>query len=147
MRICSIFSDHVQELSIWYRWLVCFIGKLKETTTVMNYKKLQTAVMSYKCLSISSQQELHSYLKNMFKLSKKNTSKLCITGPLWGESTGEQWIPHTKGQYCRMYYLIMMILWYFGEMEIGSYNRGYMGGSVQGWPTLICPQWCIVWSN
>ena len=28
----------------------------------------------------------------------KETSKLCITGPLLGESTGDQWIPLTKGQ-------------------------------------------------
>ena len=28
----------------------------------------------------------------------KNTIILLITGPLWGESTGNQWIPLTKGQ-------------------------------------------------
>ena len=30
--------------------------------------------------------------------SSKKTSKLHATGPLWGESTGDQWIPFTKGQ-------------------------------------------------
>ena len=28
----------------------------------------------------------------------KKASKPCIAGPLWGESTGDQWIPLTKGQ-------------------------------------------------
>ena len=30
--------------------------------------------------------------------TKNNTPKLCITAPLWGESTMYWWIPHTKGQ-------------------------------------------------
>ena len=29
------------------------------------------------------------------------TSKLCITGPLWENSTNHCWIPLTKGQQCR----------------------------------------------
>ena len=28
----------------------------------------------------------------------KKTLKLRATGPLWGEFTGDQWIPRTKGQ-------------------------------------------------
>ena len=34
-------------------------------------------------------------LKPIMKISSK---WLWITGPLCGESTGDQWIPHTKGQ-------------------------------------------------
>ena len=28
----------------------------------------------------------------------KKRSKLRVAGPLWGECTGDRWIPHTKGQ-------------------------------------------------
>ena len=35
------------------------------------------------------------------KLTIKKTSKPHITGPLWWESTGDRWIPFTKGQQCR----------------------------------------------
>ena len=30
------------------------------------------------------------------KTSSKKTSKLRVTGPLWGESTGHRWFPLTK---------------------------------------------------
>ena len=35
------------------------------------------------------------------------TSKLHISGPLWGEPTGHQWIPLTKGQHCRKHFHAM----------------------------------------
>ena len=35
--------------------------------------------------------------------------KLHITGPLWGESTGHQWIPLTKDQLCRKHLHIMIL--------------------------------------
>ena len=28
----------------------------------------------------------------------KGNIKACVTGPLWGESTGDWWIPLTNGQ-------------------------------------------------
>ena len=37
-----------------------------------------------------------------FKLTSRKTSNFHITGPLWGESTGDWWIPLTKGQKCRV---------------------------------------------
>ena len=38
------------------------------------------------------------FVQKLFQTSKKKISKLPITGPLWGESTFDQWIPLTKGQ-------------------------------------------------
>ena len=38
------------------------------------------------------------FVQHVFQTNTKETSKLCITGPLWGESTGYRWIPLTKGQ-------------------------------------------------
>ena len=32
------------------------------------------------------------------RAGNKETSKVGIAGPLWGESTGNRWIPLTKGQ-------------------------------------------------
>ena len=44
----------------------------------------------------------HNNLFNsLFRLTAKKTLKLCIPGPLWGESTGDWWIPLRKGQQCR----------------------------------------------
>ena len=41
----------------------------------------------------------------------KETSKVCITGPLWRESTGDWWIPLTKGQQCRKHFHFRMSSW------------------------------------
>ena len=41
---------------------------------------------------------LHCLFSSLHRLTSKETSKLYITGPLWGESTGDRWIPLTKGQ-------------------------------------------------
>ena len=38
------------------------------------------------------------YQRNLGQKKTPKTSKLCITVPLWGESTGHRWIPLTKGQ-------------------------------------------------
>ena len=35
---------------------------------------------------------------NLYNIMPVKTSNLHFTGPLWGESTGYQWIPLTKGQ-------------------------------------------------
>ena len=37
---------------------------------------------------------------NFSSVTAEKTSKLCITGPLWMESTGDRWIPSTKGLQC-----------------------------------------------
>ena len=42
--------------------------------------------------------QLFWLLNNLFRLTSNKTSKLCLTGPLWQESTSDWWIPLTKGQ-------------------------------------------------
>ena len=32
------------------------------------------------------------------KINNRENMQVFITGPLWGESTGDRWIPLTKGQ-------------------------------------------------
>ena len=38
-------------------------------------------------------------------------NKLRMTGPLWGKSTSDQWIPLTKGQWWRKYFHVMTSSW------------------------------------
>ena len=46
---------------------------------------------------VSNHQPHDCLLKCLFRCRSKKTSKLCHW-PLWGEFTGDQWIPCTKGQ-------------------------------------------------
>ena len=47
---------------------------------------------------VSYHQPLDCLLNRLFMRRSKKTSKLCVTDLLWGEFTGDRWIPHTKGQ-------------------------------------------------
>ena len=40
----------------------------------------------------------HRFFNSLNRLTTKIISKSSITGPLWGESTSDRWIPLTKGQ-------------------------------------------------
>ena len=45
------------------------------------------------------------YIWNSERLAKP---KICITGPLWGESTGDWWIPLTKDQLCGKHFHVLV---------------------------------------
>ena len=47
---------------------------------------------------ISTQWQPTYLFNSLFRLMTKTISKPHIAGSLWGESTGDQWIPLTKGQ-------------------------------------------------
>ena len=47
---------------------------------------------------VMSNQEIHCLFNSLFRLTTKETTKLPITGPLRGESSGHRSIPLTKGQ-------------------------------------------------
>ena len=53
--------------------------------------------------AVSNHQQLNCLFSRLFMLTPKKTSKLHITGPLWGESTSDGWIPLTKGQWFGSY--------------------------------------------
>ena len=44
-------------------------------------------------------------------LQRQQPVKLCITGPLWGKSTSDPWIPLSNGQWCRKHFQIMISSW------------------------------------
>ena len=48
---------------------------------------------------------------HLFTLTAKKIPKLCITGPLWGESTTNRWIPLTKGQKYGKSLYVMVATW------------------------------------
>ena len=53
-------------------------------------------LFSLKC--VTNHMQLDCLFNNMFSVTSKKTSKLCITGLLWGEYISDWWIPLTKGQ-------------------------------------------------
>ena len=59
----------------------------------------ESLVTSYELHDISNLWWLDRLFNSLFMLIIKKTSKLnIITGPLWGKTTGDWWIPLTKGQ-------------------------------------------------
>ena len=55
-------------------------------------------VMSHERYGTSNHQQFNCLPNRLSRAASKTTSKLGITGPLWGESTSDWWIPLTKGQ-------------------------------------------------
>ena len=65
------------------------------------WKDLRHPVMtSHERHGVSSHRQ-HDYLLKLFRLTSKNTQKVCITGPLWGKPPVTGWIPLTKGPVMR----------------------------------------------
>ena len=76
----------------------------------------QIELNTYLCFMLNNEDDITWYLKNhqqfhyfyffnsLPKLTTLITSNIHITGHLWGESTGDQGIPLTKGQYFRKHF-------------------------------------------
>ena len=56
----------------------------------------------------------------LFRETAKESSKFCITGPLWGESTGDRWIPFTNSKLNSFYWSTYSG---FTNIPILRYNR------------------------
>ena len=56
------------------------------------------SVMWHEHNGISNHWQLDCLFTSPFRVSATETSKFCITGALWQESTNDWWIPITKGQ-------------------------------------------------
>ena len=50
------------------------------------------------CILIGEFKRSQLFFNRLFRTTRNKTSEFCITGPLWGESTSDWWIPLTKGQ-------------------------------------------------
>ena len=53
---------------------------------------------------VPNQQQLDGLSNYLFKLTSNKTTKIRVIGPLWGQSTGERWIPLTEGPVMRKAY-------------------------------------------
>ena len=51
------------------------------------------------------------FVQQLMRANSKETFKTCITGSLFLESTSNQWIPLTKGWYCRKCVYVMVPSW------------------------------------
>ena len=58
---------------------------------------LNVAVTSRECYGVSNHRQLDCLSNSLYRLTSKDTSKLRITGRLWGESTGDRWFSPTNG--------------------------------------------------
>ena len=54
----------------------------------------------------------HCLLNSLFLDNTKENFKACIAGPMWGESSGDRWIPLTKCQWRGKYFHDMTSWWY-----------------------------------
>ena len=61
-------------------------------------------VMSHEHHDISNHRQCKLFAQHLGQVNNKE-KKLCITGSLWRESTGDLWIPLTKRQLCRKHFL------------------------------------------
>ena len=63
--------------------------------------------------------ELHCLFNIFFKVITNKTSMFCITGPLWGECTSDQWIPNQRANNVVMFHVTWChMIW----INLGSGN-------------------------
>ena len=63
--------------------------------------------------------ELHCLFNIFFKVITNKTSMFCITCPLWGECTSDQWIPNQRANNVVMFHVIWChMIW----INLGSGN-------------------------
>ena len=76
------------------RKLVIRAAKYEDITTFTR----NITIMSYERYGVWN----HVHIECFFNRFFKKISKVCVTGPMCGKSTGERWIPLAKGQLCGM---------------------------------------------
>ena len=82
----------------WYFYVNITTTRNHNKTTKLHIlwdtQQVSIIVTSRDRWGVSNQPQLDCF----FEAQKKNPPRLRITGPLWGESTGDRWIPLTKGR-------------------------------------------------
>ena len=71
---------------------------------------------SYELHGTSNYRQSHCFFKRLYRRTLKKNFKVPLHWPLWGESTGDRWIPLTKGQWRRKCFHLMTSScssWYF----------------------------------
>ena len=63
-----------------------------DIVNIYHFALIITITVSWHLKSLATQM----FVPLIFRLTTKKSSKYCITSPLWGDSTGDQWIPWQK---------------------------------------------------
>ena len=101
----------------WFVWL-CFVWLSTARSRIHgNYLSIfvrvasvalgsQSITMTSQSASwrVPNQQQLDGLSNYLFKLTSNKTTKIRVIGPLWGQSTGDRWIPLTEGPVMRKAY-------------------------------------------
>ena len=90
----------------WFNWkkVPVLLVKIAAIATVGKAHPKNFAyitVTSNQRHSISKHRQIYCLCRRLFGRRSKKTSKLRVTGLLWGESIGNRWIPFTKGPVTR----------------------------------------------
>ena len=85
-------------LRVGHYWSRHRTGNRGKESSLTSYPRFMfsTAVTSQTSRSVSDHLWLDCLFFSFFKLAGRNTSKSHFAGPLWGESTGDRWIPSQK---------------------------------------------------
>ena len=120
------FQEHSRYLDIGNQSSTCWPSSRRYSPYQWRYNERH---------GVSNHRRLDSLLNCLFRHRSKKTSKLCDTGPLWGESTGDRWIPLTKGQQrgkcfhlmtsCRTHRHVSIIWTNAGILLIGPLETNY----------------------
>ena len=96
-------------------------------------------------IALTCDQQFVCLSTGFFKLAKRQTSKLHIVGPLWGESTSDRWIPLTKGQQCGKCFHVVTSSWSVRLNVRGTWSHNNDETSNIVHPTLkqFTPQLCF----
>ena len=70
--------------------------------------------------SVSNHQPHDWFLNRLFRRRSKETSKLRVNWPLWGDFTGDPWIPRTNGQLRGKCFHLMTSPWWPMDILIQS---------------------------
>ena len=72
------------------------------------------------CFSRKKQNKKTLFIQQLVQAIIRGITKAPITGPLWGESTVDQWIPLTKSQWCGKCFHVMTSSWLSNTLKPGQ---------------------------
>ena len=136
---------------VFQRTLKTFIPNSNLTCVMFNdlywlghetWTKESITLMSHESHEVSNHWQLHCLLISLSRQTTKETSRICIIGLLWRESTHDWWIPLTKGPVMRKmfpcHYIILEHGW-INHNFLRYHNKNHMHDSL--WPKDTIWQW------
>ena len=121
----------------------------RTTGTLFRCAELWITVQ-WRQISVMASQILSTRLRiQQLVHSTKKTSKLCITGPLWAESTDDRWIPQKKFPFHDVIMYNVYCCWLRYSYDLGHWMGNVSTSTIfsTGW-TRSCENdniWCSSW--